>query len=164
MLGKDELKQLLEEITAAGNHDVIPFTGPAFGVTIVQQQDGSQSITALPGGKLTLRDPKGNALMEIDEKKVYPLVVLYGLRIKSETKLLHWSARGVEEPTDSGDVVFELGRNGVAPWLVTDPNVAEVAARTNTEWYNADYTTPVNPYAGKCEVVKLVMVISTPER
>jgi hypothetical protein len=40
-------------------------------------------------------------------------------------------------------------------WVVTSKEVAQKAAKTSTEWYNAGYSTPVNQYAGELEVVEL---------
>jgi hypothetical protein len=42
-------------------------------------------------------------------------------------------------------------------WVVTSREVAEKAAITNTEWYNASFDTPENRYVGDLEVVELVV-------
>lgn len=97
-----------------------------------------------------------SALKEMERGNML-LLRLYGLRVKGDDELLRWSARRVEDPTDSVDVYFELGKVGVAYWLVADRKMAEAAAQTDTPWYCADYNTPVNPFAGQCEIVELVV-------
>jgi len=40
-------------------------------------------------------------------------------------------------------------------WVVKDRRIAENAANNTSEWYNADFETPVNEWAGEWEVVEL---------
>ena len=56
------------------------------------------------------------------------------------------------------NVEFYLDGYGDSIWVVTSREVAEKAAITNAEWFNATYQTPSNDYVGKLEVVELAVV------
>lgn len=43
-------------------------------------------------------------------------------------------------------------------WVTTSRDVAEKAAATNTEWYNAGFDSPENEYVGALKVVELGVV------
>lgn len=84
--------------------------------------------------------------------------IKYGLMYKGE--LLGWnsSSNGDAEFCLPTQVYLEDNNDNV--WLVNDVKIAEKAANTSVKWYNADYQTPTNDYAGKCKVVKVVMAIT----
>lgn len=81
---------------------------------------------------------------------------MFALRYRKTGRLV-----GVYASANDGDFCvsvqcrLSLLSNNV--WVVTDHSVAKKAAKTNTEWYNASYTTPENPYVGELEVVELVV-------
>lgn len=43
-------------------------------------------------------------------------------------------------------------------WVTTNRSIAERVAVTNTEWYNADFDSPANPFVGALRVVELSVV------
>lgn len=80
--------------------------------------------------------------------------VLYGLvRKGGEGKLVGYSS------TDNrvGDTL-SFGEDN--EWLVKDYKTALKAAYNNTPWFNADYETPINYYAGELDVVRVERVVT----
>lgn len=73
----------------------------------------------------------------------------YGLKLKDEDGLV---AYHIPE-----ERACYLCRTGAKPWIVDDFETACYAKWVSTEWYNADYEHPVNPFdTAKLEVVKVV--------
>lgn len=54
-----------------------------------------------------------------------------------------------------GELAYALVFYGENVWVVTDRTVADAVAETDTPWYNADYTSPGNDWAGDWDVVEL---------
>lgn len=80
---------------------------------------------------------------------------LFALRHKGTGELLSvitYSNDGQEYCTE---VTHEFTMSGNAIWVTNDHIVAEKAATNSEEWYNAGFNTPMNPYAGRLEVVTL---------
>ena len=60
-------------------------------------------------------------------------------------------------------VEFTLDTLGQGIWTTSRKEVAEKVAVTNTEWYNADMDSPINPYIkDHLEVVELVVIMKNP--
>jgi hypothetical protein len=53
------------------------------------------------------------------------------------------------------DVIFTLREYGEGIWVTHSQQIAENAAITISESYNASFNTPINDYVGKLKVVKL---------
>lgn len=58
----------------------------------------------------------------------------------------------------SVDVTYALCDCNGRIWVTASREVAESAASTNTDWYNAGFETPKNPYVGALRVVELGLV------
>ena len=73
---------------------------------------------------------------------------MYGiLDVESNTLLGFCVSANPESAEFCGDVEYSLDRYPVdSVWLVTTKAKAEHAMITDTEWYNAGYNTPRNPY------------------
>jgi hypothetical protein len=80
---------------------------------------------------------------------------MFALRhIKSgELMGFYTSSNGDGEFCTSEEFILDITTDNI--WVVYDRKVAEKAANTDTEWYNAGYSTPRNYYIGKLEVVEL---------
>jgi len=84
----------------------------------------------------------------------------YGLRSKKSGKLIGFSTEGNSEDCEGVSVTYSLLENAVSPWLVDFPEHAEYVRLNSTDWYNADYKTPINPYeSDELEVVRVEQII-----
>ena len=81
---------------------------------------------------------------------------MFALKYKDTGKLVGFYATSLDGEI-SPDVIYRLSHSGDNFWVTTSRAVAEKAAVTDTEMYNADFDTPINPYIGKLEVVELVL-------
>jgi hypothetical protein len=84
---------------------------------------------------------------------------VYGLRLKKTQEILGFETRSNDGCCDCNSTTTELRlESWESPaWLVRDRKVAEKAAITNVEWYNAGYLTPANEYAGECEAFEVLI-------
>lgn len=97
---------------------------------------------------------------------------LYALKfIKSDPKrhvnkdavgqLVRWTSASNDGAEYAVSTRFELSYDASTDqtaepvWVVFDRETAEKVAVTHTEWFNAGYSTPENPYVGLLEVVEL---------
>jgi hypothetical protein len=55
----------------------------------------------------------------------------------------------------SEEYILEDSKYSDNIWVVTDRKIAEKAAISTAEWYNAGFNTPRNEYIGQLEVVEL---------
>jgi hypothetical protein len=81
----------------------------------------------------------------------------YTLKHIKTGELAGWYAESNDGHQFAGAVSYtiEPGKSWTKSlWAVTSREIAEAAAATNTEWYNAEYTTPINEYVGEWEVVE----------
>jgi hypothetical protein len=71
----------------------------------------------------------------------------YGIKYKGKPLTFFASCMN-----DDHVVEFQLCATYVTPtnmWLVNSRDKAKYVIKNNTEWYNADYEHPTNPYIGK---------------
>ena len=80
---------------------------------------------------------------------------MFALRHTKTGNLLGVSGTGNDPESESTGVSYELNEWGNNVWVVTDRHTAETVAHSISEWYNATYDSPENPFVGKCEVVEL---------
>jgi len=66
-----------------------------------------------------------------------------------------YSSNGDAEFSTSIEFTLKKGKYTNNMWVVKDRRIAENAANNTSEWYNADFETPVNEWAGEWEVVEL---------
>ncbi|RLB66581.1 MAG: hypothetical protein DRH08_05835 [Deltaproteobacteria bacterium] len=86
---------------------------------------------------------------------------MYGLYSTEHKRLLGVTASATDGDY-CGDIAYSLSLFYPSDdlWIVCDRKVAEAVAGTDTKWYNADYNSPRNSYAGKLEVVEFDMAVS----
>ena len=83
---------------------------------------------------------------------------MYALRHRYTKDIMRFSQQSNEDATECVSVSFSLEMNEYDPiWVVADEMVADRAARGHNEWYNAEFETPQNHWAGDLEVVELVV-------
>ena len=85
--------------------------------------------------------------------------IKYGLLMNG--KLLGFNTSENSEDSESVSVSYELDHFPDNVWLVDTAEHAEWVRLNNTEWYNASYETPKNPY--KPEKLKVAKVIQSVE-
>lgn len=85
----------------------------------------------------------------------------FGIRIVGEEKPLgFYTSRGGEEFCVS--VEYELDKHSDNVWMVDTYEQAKNAMETDTEWFNADYETPKNPYTHlQLEVVEIEFAVKS---
>ena len=85
-------------------------------------------------------------------------MVMHGLRHKETGNLCGFDVSSNYGADFAVDVAFCLSKfSNENVWLVPSREMAEKAAVTNTNWYNAGYNTPENPYVGELEVVEVTL-------
>ena len=77
----------------------------------------------------------------------------FGLLYNGKLLGFRYESNGDAEFANSTACVLDDYGNNL--WLVSSRFVADCAARTSIEWYNAGYESPENPYAGKVKVVEV---------
>ena len=80
---------------------------------------------------------------------------MFALRNKKTGKLMGFTFTTNSDGDFCTEVEFSLCDYSDSIWIVTDRAVADKAATTNTDWYNAGFDTPGNRYVGELEVVEL---------
>ena len=86
---------------------------------------------------------------------------MYGLKFKEADGLLGFYASANPEDSESTAVSYELAAVGEGIWIVPSKKAAEFVAKNDTPWFNADYSTPMNDYVGKVEVVEVEINIQS---
>ena len=85
-------------------------------------------------------------------------MIKYGLLFEGELLRVYYSR---EISNHCVGVSFHLDTSGDIVWLVDSKEVAENAANTSPEWYDAGYDTPTNgSYIGKMTVVPVEVKIT----
>jgi hypothetical protein len=79
--------------------------------------------------------------------------------LEFEGRLLSFYTESNEGADFCCSVAFTLDDSSDNVWLVEDRETAERAAVANTEWFNASYNTPMNPFAR--EALRVVEVTLT---
>lgn len=78
----------------------------------------------------------------------------YGLKINGE--LIGFDSSANEDNGECVGVTFTLCKyTHENIWLVSNKDKAIKASVYSTEWYNACYESPQNPYVGQCEVFEV---------
>lgn len=79
---------------------------------------------------------------------------MFALRDKENGKLV-----GFETESNDGefciDTTFTLSLDVENVWVTTCKQTALEVSKFSESWYNASFSSPVNPYVGKLEVVEL---------
>lgn len=83
-------------------------------------------------------------------------IVKYGLMHIAKNKILGYEAEVLDAEFTVG-IAHSLSTDEDNEWLVDNAEHAEYVRQNSTEYYNADYDTPVNEY--KPEELKVVMVL-----
>jgi len=97
---------------------------------------------------------------DMKTKPTKKMTIKYGLRLKNTGELLGVSASSNEGSDCCVDTAYTLSTGCDNQWLVEDKLQAAYVRMFSTEWYNADYDTPINPYKPEeVEVVKVTMNI-----
>ena len=81
---------------------------------------------------------------------------MFAVKYKKTGKVLGFST-SANQGEFCVDVTYEFWEYSDNIWVVADRRVAERAASSTSEWYNADFDTPMNAYVGECEVVEVVV-------
>lgn len=82
---------------------------------------------------------------------------MFALRhVDSFAKLVGFRVESNHDADFCTGVEFILDVDAGNVWVTTSYAVAERAAATSSEWYNATFDNPNNPYVGKLQVVELV--------
>lgn len=81
---------------------------------------------------------------------------MFALRHKKSNKLMSFytSANDGDFCVDV-TVYLTISGKGDPIWVVGDKKIAEIAAVTDEESYNADFCSPMNRFVGELEVVEL---------
>lgn len=87
---------------------------------------------------------KGKAIKVNPDQNIEQTLIVYGLLLNGE--LLGFSTSSNSENDFCVDIQYKLEKYSDNVWLVAEREIAENAAITDTEWFNADYHTPSNPY------------------
>jgi hypothetical protein len=86
-------------------------------------------------------------------------VVKYGLEV--DGSLLGFTTQSNDGADCSVSVQYTLEPSKYSEnlWLVETQGAAEFVANTSTDWFNAGYETPTNPFVGQCRVVKVTLTV-----
>lgn len=79
----------------------------------------------------------------------------YGLKLKKTGEKLGFSYSDNFGSEFCNPVSFQLEVSYDTTWLVKRRELAEEAANTDNDWYNAGYDRPQNSFAGQCEVYEI---------
>jgi len=83
----------------------------------------------------------------------------YGLRLKETGEVLGFYYESNSGLDFCGETTCNLSISDDKMWLVDDKYQAEYVRNYSTEWYNAGYETPTNPFESEeLEVVKVKVV------
>lgn len=83
-------------------------------------------------------------------------IIKYGLMLNGQ--LLKYSRTQNPEGCEGVSESYELDDYSDEDWLVDDELTAEYVRNYSTEWYNADYQTPINRYTTKKDEISVVKV------
>lgn len=87
--------------------------------------------------------------------------VRYGLRLKGTKKILGYYIRSNSDADFCVPNSYVLCSSEDNLWLVSSPEQAEYVRNYSTEWYNAGYESPQNPFKPEeLEVVKVSIIVS----
>ena len=83
--------------------------------------------------------------------------MLYALKLKGTDKLLGFDVESNNDADFCVSMSYELSEYSDKIWTTTSKENAINVANSTSEYYNADFTSPINKYIGRIEVVELTI-------
>ena len=82
--------------------------------------------------------------------------MLYALKLKETGKFVGFDVSSNYNSDFCVEESYELCEYSDKIWVTPLKEIAEHVANSTTKYYNADFTSPINKYAGKLDVVQLM--------
>lgn len=83
--------------------------------------------------------------------------MLYALKLKGTDKLLGFDVESNNDADFCVSMSYKLSEYSDRIWTTSSKANAIAVANSTSEYYNADYDSPINKYIGRIEVVELTI-------
>lgn len=81
--------------------------------------------------------------------------MLYALKLKGTDKLLGFDVESNNDADFCVSLSYELCEYSDKIWTTTSKSNAIEVANSTSEYYNAEFTSPINKYIGRIEIIEL---------